>query len=136
MTTTPKFQYDYIDGEWRDVWNNTPATKVNFNAYDSVAEAILFDRCQICGCVDSGPIMIAMYALLVGWWTCDHVHSAMPAPMGNYSTIFDDDNFTQLLIAILADQAGFIDHGGNIAGSWVTDLGKAWVALHLETGTF
>lgn len=83
------------------------------------AEQVLRQFGDLCGCVDLDPLLAPMTAYLRMEW-------------GSYNdTIihFDSGDPLQLLIASLATSAGFVEHGGNIGGSWLTPEGTRWLEL-------
>ena len=110
-----KLQYELRNNKWWDAWNNEYL--VGEDMFTS-QEFLLIDRLNFCGCVNFQPIIEAL---------TKYLNNLEPKDWGIMS--FDSSKLDEILIACIADVAGFTEHGGNIVGSWLTDEGKAWLAI-------
>lgn len=130
MTTHGQYHFVLVDphnyasdapGHWCDRLNgNDPHDSEPLaNGWSTWAEAILADQAGWCDCIDLIRVLPLMREYLTGHW-------------GRFDqTIiqFDRDDPLQTVVAAIADQVQFTEHGGNIGGSWLRPEGRRWLAL-------
>ena len=105
----------FKNGQWWDVWNDTPDSQPYPNPDYEWAEAIATDGW--CGCGQPERIVTAMR---------DYLNlCATQAPI--------PDDLATLVIAYRADELELTEHGGSIFGAWLTDAGERWLALEAAT---
>lgn len=111
-------QYEFRDGHFVDTWNDgyddtcDPAD----HGEESWPEMLLE---TICGCGDPGLVVATMAAYLQRVETGSDAQVRFATP----------DYVADYLIACMADDHHFTEHGGAIGGSWLTDAGKRWLEL-------
>lgn len=120
----------FIDGHFTSWWSDVFGQHFHVTDEDPLPEHIthadtwfelaLIDNSDLCGCIDVSPLIEPALAYLSGAW-------------GRYGDTpilqFDSDNPLQLLVANLMTAAEFVEHGGNIGGSWLTPAGERWLEL-------
>lgn len=105
-------QYEYRDGVWWDTYNDQPAEAWG----DWTLSALIVNAC---GCVaDQIAEMIAEYL-----------------SSEDDGMVWLDGTVERLLIATMADNEGFTEHGSSMSGCWLTDAGRSWLELYRSEQT-
>ena len=65
---------------------------------------------------------------------CGCINTEIADELREYLTWLANREWTDMwqgtwAIAVIADEHEFTEHGGNIGGAWITEVGRAWLAL-------
>lgn len=99
---------------------------------DDWASDVYHARMGVCGCVGSGAARVVHEVLheLDLWLKTVTSHGDGAVHRRNVESIIGGDprDGAPAFVMVCLDSAGLIEHGGNIAGSWLTDDGRRLLA--------
>lgn len=123
-------QYEFRDGHFVDTWNEGIDDSTDPQSMgDQRWPELLLEG--VCGCGNPELIVEAMGEYLQ---RVEQRSAQAPAarPRVDECRIDTPDFLADYLLACMATDLGFTEHGGNIFGSWLADPGKRWLELWHE----
>lgn len=124
VTITP--QYVFRNGHWWDQWNNTEDTDVLMDGWqhsDEWATQIL----PTCGCWDPSIIADAMAEYLR---RCIEQFADYGRGVQGFRWESREHMLADYLLASMADQLGFTEHGSSLSAAWLEPAGERWLELY------